>query len=86
MPRNLSNQTCSEKAKELVECLAMWGIGRADAYAITREMKFLLQSMNDKEYTAASPTANSGLTADQILETGLQKVREFNFDENEKKH
>lgn len=82
MPRKLSDSTCSEKAKELIECLMMWGIERADAYVITREMKYSLQNMSDNDYQAKNPTLNSGLSADQILESGFEKVKDFQFPSN----
>lgn len=59
MPRMLSEATCQIRATELIECMKMWDIGKADAYRITVIMKSLAQNTDNKDWV--NPLTGAGL-------------------------
>lgn len=82
--RVMSDDVCEEKAAEIVTLLKMWDVSRADAYIISRTMKYICQNANDKDWS--NPLDGTGLKAEgfNALSDGstipLTKPEKFEFD------
>ena len=60
----LTAAQAKQKAKELVECLQMWGIEKNDAAIVIREMAKLERKILEKDWI--NPLDNTGMTVKDL--------------------